>query len=150
MSHKKLSLMMLAAFAGIGLAMIYYARFFRIQKHALFVNGSQFFPMLLGGMIVLFCVVSAVATVMRTEDEIIVIPNIQNILLTLAVTLAWVACWQYIGYFYAFSFFFVGFLIFRFNPAPASLMKLRDTLMYDGVIITVVYILFTFGLKTNL
>lgn len=150
MSYKKLSVALLTFFAATGAAMIYFATKLKVQRGAMFVNGSQFFPMLLGGLIVLFCICSVIDTLRKPEDEVVTVPKFGNIAISLGLTILWTALWQYVGYFYVVSFVFVALFIYIFNPAPHSPRKIRETLVFDVIIIAVIYLVFTVGLKTQL
>ena len=148
-SFKKASVAVLSGLIVIGVLMIYYARVIKKQIGSMFVNGPQFYPILLASIMIICCVISIWDT-LRKEDKIIELPNIKIPMVLLCLTIIWVLLWQKFGYFYLISSIFVGIMLFYLNPASMGPKKLFNTILFDGIIIASVYLIFDAGLKTAL
>lgn len=65
--------------------------------------GPTYFPNVLTGLLVILCVVVLIKNLRNSDPdnvEKVVTENSKYILATLALTIAFIASWQYLGYFY--------------------------------------------------
>ena len=151
MSFKKLTIGALILTALLSSGMLYFAKDIRETPgiRTLFISGPRFYPIALAVLMIVFCVISIIDT-LKKPDKILEFPNAHKAVVTAAVTIIWIALWQYMGYFYLISFIAMGIILFYLNPAPASVKKICSSLAYDSVIIIFIYLTFAVALKMNL
>ena len=149
-SYKKGSICALTLLILVSIGMIYFTKDIKTQfgSGSRFINGPKFYPILLAVLMIIFCVISILDT-LKKPDKIMEFPNAQKAITTGVVTFVWVSLWQYIGYFYLISFFSMAILLIYLNPAPFSLKKIRNSLLWDISIIGAIYLIFAIALKTR-
>lgn len=69
--------------------------------------NQSYFPKLLFYLLFILIIISLVTTFFKKEDEKIGLPNIKTILITILITVIYIALWNIFGYFYIFTFLFL-------------------------------------------
>lgn len=83
-------------------------------KTAIDLNGGTisdisagFFPILLGGLLIIFCVISLIQTALKTNDKKFDLPNLPLILITIGISALFILSWSWFGYFYISMFLYL-------------------------------------------
>jgi hypothetical protein len=149
-SYKKFSISALFLLTLIGIGMIYFSKDIKsIVTASSFINGPQFYPILLASLLILFCIISIFDT-SKKPDKIIELPNAEKLFVTLGVIVVWTTFWYLYGFFYPSSTIAVAVLLFYLNPAPIDRKKISITALSDMLIMAFVYLIFTVALKVQL
>ncbi|PIC83004.1 tripartite tricarboxylate transporter TctB family protein [Sporosarcina sp. P1] len=142
MSKKKLDIIVLLLLSALGGYYIYSAN----GLYEVAVEGevkSSFFPMLLGTVLIIFCVVGILKR-LKKEEETVSFEGIGKIALTIGIVIAYFLIWQFAGYFYVLTFLllFVLFTIYR-KPIGMKLSRLAlVNLAVSAGLILFIYFLF--------
>lgn len=94
--------------------------------------GPTYFPNVLTGLLVILCIVTLVKNLRDTSPdntEKVETANSRYILATLALTIAFIASWQYLGYFYLNVFVLLTILLTIYR----SEFGLRNSLLVGAV-----------------
>ena len=150
-SRKKLSVIALTLLIVVSGAMIYYAKNIVIlegmEMH--FVSGPKFYPIVLSVLMIIFCAFSILNT-LKGPEKTLEFRNIQKPIIVLVITFLWIFMWNYVGYFYLCSFVAMGLLMFYLNPEKFSFRKIYKSLVFDAIIVTSIYIIFSVALKMQI
>lgn len=104
--------------------------------------GPAYFPKLISGWLVLFCIISFITTRKKKNDQQISLQNIGYIAFTIGGTVAFVLLWKYIGGFYILSFLLLTILIYVYNQARHSIKKLLVSSLISSLFVVLVYVIF--------
>nr|WP_309098405.1 tripartite tricarboxylate transporter TctB family protein [Fredinandcohnia onubensis] len=62
--------------------------------------GAGFFPIILGSLLIILCVVSFIQNALKTNDKKLDLPNLPLILITIGISALFIISWNWFGYFY--------------------------------------------------
>lgn len=142
MSKKKLDISILLVIILMGIYYIYTA----VKANEGTTEGelgSGFFPIILGITLIIFCLISILKWLKKT-DEVINFDGTKKILLTIGIIIVYFLAWQFIGYFYILTFILL-FGLFTFYRWPVAMKKTRFitvNLLVSFVLMAFVYLVF--------
>jgi hypothetical protein len=139
MSYKKATYISLILFALMGAWFFYTAQSF--PQAAKGQIGPDYFPEVIGGLLVIFCIISFITTTKKPDKHIAVL-NKHYVFLTIGLSVLFVGLWQTIGAFYILSFIVVAIMLYFFNQAKHSFKKLLFTLAVSLGMNLFVYLVF--------
>jgi len=140
MSYKKASYLALSLLVLLAMAYLWSATELRDPRSRGSI-GPGYFPIILGVLLILLCVLSFVQTMRRDTDQTISIPNLDYVVVTIAATSMLMVLWSYLGIFYPLVFVFVAGLMILFQPS-ANLRRLVIILVTSLAVTLAVFFLF--------
>ena len=79
--------------------------------------GPGYFPIILGVLLILLCVISLIQTILSDADHLITIPNLGYVVAAIAATAVFLTLWITLGTFYPLVYVFVAGLMILFQPS---------------------------------
>ena len=109
--------------------------------------GPGYFPIILSVTLTILCIISGLQTA-KKQDQVLRIPNIKLIAMSLLATAIFLVSWFYFGFFYISSFVFLVILFMLFNPGIKK-TPLLINVSIPLAITAFIYILFGLIIKVR-
>lgn len=136
LSRKKVTY---AVFALLSIVAISYIVFARELSGPNLIDAA-FFPTVLGILLLALCVIGVVLQI-RDPDTSIPFPNFPKVLVSLAITIAFIIAWSLTGMFYIPTFFYLFALFTYYGKTPGWRRVLLDAAIAAGGTVFI-YLLF--------
>ncbi|MED4601379.1 tripartite tricarboxylate transporter TctB family protein [Paenibacillus validus] len=136
MGYKLATYISLLFFIGIG-------AFFFISSQTLPKSssgqiGPAYFPGIVSVLLILCCILSFFTT-MKKNDQHIPLPNLRYIIWTIVLSALFTAVWEWMGLFYIVSFVFLAILIYLYDQAKPSFIKVCKAMGISLLMVLLVY-----------
>lgn len=115
MGYKRASYLVLSLLLLLGVAYLWSATAIRDPGTRGSI-GPGYFPVILGVLLIVLCIIALIQTLHRQSDQPVTIPNLGYVLTGLAATVAFLILWGTFGAFYPLAFLFVAGLMTVFKP----------------------------------
>ena len=149
-SYKKASVVFLIFVILVGIGMLYFAQDIKNPLGLTFLRGPHFYPVLLAALLIIFSIISIIDTVRKKEDEVIKLVNVKKPAVVLFMVLVWAVLYHFFDHFYALSAIAMFTFLLFLNPQPFSVKKVLKMLLYDFILLTLLYMIFSFFLKVQM
>lgn len=149
LSYRKGSTVLLSMLMLAAVGIIFFAQKIKVIGVRSYIAGPKFYPILVGALMIFFCVLSLIE-VWRKPEQVIELENVHRPAIIFLICGAWAALWQLYGNFYLFSAFFAALIMFYLNPQPVSPGKALKSAVQSGCIMLVIYLVFSVMLKIRI
>ena len=149
LSYRWASVVMLLALMVTSALVIFFAKDIRMIGTLNYFAGPRFYPIALASLIIIFSVLSIVE-VWRKPDQHIIIKNVQRPVILLGIIIAWAYLWEATGRFYVVSSGSIAVIMYCLSPASRSIKKVLVTLAMAVIIMAVIYLIFSVGLRVRI
>ncbi|WP_227937895.1 tripartite tricarboxylate transporter TctB family protein [Alkalihalobacillus deserti] len=105
--------------------------------------SHNYFPNLLAVTLIILCLISFVKTLIRKSDTKIAMPNLKIILVTVLLTVLYIASWNMSNYFYLLTFLFILALLTYYRWSLRMKKKIIATNIGIAIVMPlVIYVIF--------
>lgn len=113
--------------------------------------GAGFFPVLLGGLLIIFCVVSLIQTALKTNDKKLDLPNLPLIVITIGISALFIFSWSWFGYFYISLFvYLLALMAVFYNEELKNKSRFLKNIILSLFITGLIYVVFDYLLGMRL
>lgn len=143
MSFKKASVIILSLLLLLSGGGIWLATKINTRGVESFVGGPQFYPMMLLGLVIIFCVWDMAVTLKEKDGRRLAIPEIKRVIISILLVAVWIALWKYAVGFYPASIIMVFIMLCYLSPEKGRAKKLKIAAITDLILMGSVYIIFS-------
>nr|WP_304220083.1 tripartite tricarboxylate transporter TctB family protein [Fredinandcohnia onubensis] len=113
--------------------------------------GAGFFPIILGSLLIILCVVSFIQNALKTNDKKLDLPNLPLILITIGITALFIISWNWFGYFYiSLVVYLLSLMTVFYKEELRNKSRILKNILLSLFIMGIIYFVFDYLLGLRL
>jgi len=113
--------------------------------------GAGFFPIILGSLLIILCVVSFIQNALKANDKKLDLPNLPLILITIGISALFIISWNWFGYFYiSLAVYLLALMTVFYKEELRNKSRLLKNILLSLFITGLIYFVFDYLLGLRL